>query len=185
MENDNIIKNRRKGPSKILILLIVLLPILSVYFFKNDIISILDSKRNISQQDISDIKAENNNQDVKKEHTEAADFILDKFGKANDQLRKANLRDIKFALQLYADVNNGNYPLSIEETKLSNQDSEISKNLVNFTGKDSLKDPKDPEYYYTYQSSDGKSFRLTARLENIKDSECKIIDAICIYKITN
>ena len=190
MEN-NIIKNRKRKPSRILIVLLVLLPILTIYLLKDDIISVLDisldTKSDIQQEENENENEniENEDESIGKEHTEMADFVLDKFAKSNDLVRKANLRDIKNALVLYSNANNGNYPLSIEGTRLFDQDSEVSKELLNFTNKENLKDPKDPEYYYTYQSSDGINFKLTARLENIKDSDCEIIGDMCIYKITN
>ena len=184
MEN-NIIKNRKRKPDKILIVLLVLLPVLTIYLLKDDIIFVLGIDRNIQQEENEGENMENEDKDSKKEHTEVADFVLDKFAKSNDLVRKANLRDIKNALQLYSNTNNGNYPLSVEETRLSDQDSKISKELLNFINEENLKDPKNPEYYYTYQSSNGVNFKLTARLENVKDPDCEIIDNMCIYKIIN
>ena len=184
MEN-NIIKNRKRKPDKILIVLLVLLPVLTIYLLKDDIIFVLDIDRNIQQEKNEGENIKNEDKDSKKEHTEVADFVLDKFANSNDLVRKANLRDIKNVLQLYSNTNNGNYPLSIEETRLPDQDSKISKELLNFINEENLKDPKNPEYYYTYQSSNGVNFKLTARLENVKDPDCEIIDNMCIYKITN
>jgi len=181
----NIIKNRKRKPGKISIVLLVLLPILTIYLLKDDIISVLGIDRNIQQEENKGENMENEDKNSEKEHTEVADFVLDKFAKSNDLVRKANLRDIKNAFQLYSNTNNGNYPLSVEETILSDQDSRISKELLNFINEENLKDPKNPEYYYTYQSSNGVNFKLTARLENIKDSDCEIVDNMCIYKITN
>ena len=188
MEN-NIIKNRKRKPSRILIVLLVLLSILTICLLKDDIISVLNislgTKSNIQQEENENENIENEDKNSKKEHTEMADFVLDKFAKSNDLVRKANLRDIKNALVLYSNANNGNYPLNIEGTRLFDKNSEASKELLNFINEENLKDPKSPEYYYTYQSSDGISFKLTARLENIKDSDCEIIGNMCIYKITN
>lgn len=129
----------------------------------------------------------NNNKSVEK--TEAPskesnfikDVYLNKIDRAKDITRKANLRDIKYALELYF-TNNGGYPVSGSAIKLNDANSSVYKDLIKYTSPDNLKDPKDPKFFYLYKS-DGKTFEITARLENDKDPDCEPSDSgYCIYR---
>ncbi|MBU4480713.1 hypothetical protein KKH59_00140 [Patescibacteria group bacterium] len=60
----------------------------------------------------------------------------------------------------------------IENYLGENKNSSVYKALVPQFRKDELPtDPKDPDFYYGYKSSDGKNYELTARLENLDDVE--------------
>lgn len=126
-------------------------------------------------------KESGTNYPEKEENTEPADFILDKFAKANDLERKSDIREIIIALIMYLD-DNGKYPLSIDGVRLNGQNSATHKELMVYLTEESLKDPKDPEFYYIYKS-DGVFYELSARLENLEDKGCKIINNLCIYTI--
>ncbi len=101
----------------------------------------------------------------------------------NDAERKANLNEIKIALETYYDDHNEKYPISNELTKLNDKNSPVREELLNHADKTLLEDPKDPEFYYGYKS-DGNYYELTARLENLEDDECELLNSdLCIYKI--
>jgi len=122
-----------------------------------------------------------------KEPVKEANFIkdtyLNKIDRADDIKRKSDLRDMRYALELYF-LENGNYPISVDSVKLNEASSPVYKELTKYANPNSLKDPKEPEFFYLYRS-DGKSFEISARLENNKDSECEISDGdICTYKIS-
>ncbi|MFZ2969827.1 MAG: hypothetical protein WA063_01640 [Minisyncoccia bacterium] len=128
----------------------------------------------------------NVNKDKPAEKKEESNFLNDvyfnKIDRADDAKRKADLINIRFALEFYFSEN-GNYPISTSAVKLNDPSSTAYKEIIKYA-----KDPsnlKDPEFYYSYKS-DGKSFEISARLESDRDSECKISDAgICIYRISS
>lgn len=118
-----------------------------------------------------------------KESNFIKETYLSKIDRAEDITRKANLRDIKYALELYF-TNNGSYPVSNSAIKLNDADSSVYKDLIKYTSPNNLKDPKDPKFFYLYRS-DGKTFEITARLENDKDPDCEPSDSgYCIYRTT-
>jgi len=104
--------------------------------------------------------------------------------KERDSKRKSDLWEISLALNLYySDYNQ--YPVSINLERVNDENSNFYKALVpNYLSglqiEEFLFDPKHPEFWYGYKS-DGKTFELTARLENLEDEDCIIEDGICIY----
>lgn len=184
----NSLDNNGKINKKRLIFLVFLALVLSacVFLFKDKIFifqtkneDITLDKNTILPKD--SVKESRTNYSWKEENTKPADFILDKFGKANDVKRKSSLREIIVALMMYFD-DNGKYPSSIDGVKLNDKNSAVYKELLIYLTEESLRDPKDPEFYYTYKS-DGSFYELSSRLENLEDKECKIINNLCIYAI--
>ena len=99
----------------------------------------------------------------------------------NDEKRKTDLNEIKIALELCYD-NDGKYPVSNELTKL-NENSPAREELLKYANETLLEDPKSPEFYYGYKS-DGSFYELSAKLENLEDEECELLNSnLCIYKI--
>ena len=98
--------------------------------------------------------------------------------KAMDSKRKGDLLNlIHGALEKYYEENN-HYPVNkgLEKTN--------DKNCVLWNVFDPIEipiDPLNPEFYYTYKS-DGQSYELVARLENLEDENCVIENDICLYK---
>lgn len=184
----NSVDNNRKTNKKRLIFLVFLALVLSVcaFLFKDKIFTFQTENKDITLNKNTVLpkdstKESETNYFEKKENTEPADFILDKFDKANDAKRKSSLKEISIALMMYFD-DNGKYPSSIDGVRLNDKNPAIYKELLVYLTEESLKDPKDPEFYYTYKS-DGSFYELSARLENLEDKECKIINNLCIYTI--
>ena len=102
-----------------------------------------------------------------------------------DERRKLNLRELLLVLDLYySDYTQ--YPISINLEKINDENSNFYKALIpNYLSETQvdwyLFDPLDPEFYYTYKS-DGRSYELTARLENLEDEDCVMENGICLYK---
>jgi len=119
---------------------------------------------------------------LKEENNFIKDTYLNQPYRADDVMRKSNIVQIGNALEMYF-LQNGSYPVSLGGTKLNDENSVVYQDLVKYVSPSNLKDSKDPVFFYLYKS-DGKSYEITARLENIKDPECKISDdGFCIYKI--
>ena len=106
--------------------------------------------------------------------------------KMRDEWRISHLNTIFTMLQFYK-TKNETYPVSKMTVRLKN--NYITDKLESISSESIPLDPKDPEYYYSYQSSDGESFELTARLENIDHPDCdleiKAGSNICIYRLLN
>jgi|GEM_PF-445728 len=106
--------------------------------------------------------------------------------KGRDKQRISDLNSISRMLRRYK-AENGIYPVSRVPVKL-NENNQIT-NKIKFANENANVpvDPKDPEYYYIYQSSNGESFELSARLENLDDPSCnfeiKARSNVCIYKL--
>lgn len=95
-----------------------------------------------------------------------------------DSRRKADLNQIRTALEMYADDNNGKYPAKSDNS----QDGIFLTELNNYI-KIPL-DPSHPTYYYSYQP-DGSSYKLTCVLENPNDTDGKKSGNLNIYTLTN
>ncbi len=103
--------------------------------------------------------------------------------KNNDVERKKDLGVLGNTLALYYS-DNGHYPISNVPVNLSDKNSSVYQELVKYLrDEEYFKDPLDPEFHYTY-ISDGKSYKLKARLENLEDKYCKIENGLCIYEIS-
>lgn len=104
----------------------------------------------------------------------------------NDAKRKADLVIISALLQNYKNIN-GEYPISPSLAKLNQNNNEVVGKMKSVSS--SVVIPIDPKLgnYYGYTSVDGKSFELTAQLENLNDPDCdqdlKINKNVCIYKL--
>lgn len=102
---------------------------------------------------------------------------------ANDTQRKADLTQIKDALKNYFQANQS-YPEAATVQKTLDQNSVLVGALVP-TYIDKLPvDPLSPTYYYGY-TSDGKTFSLTAVLEDKTDASGIKVGDILIYKVTD
>lgn len=102
----------------------------------------------------------------------------------NDNVRKSNLASIKAALQAYKQKT-GKFPVSSALTKLSENGNIVAKSVVP-TYIASL--PADPNasggWYYAY-TSDGKTFRLSARFENLSDPQISKVGDIYLHYVYN
>lgn len=99
-----------------------------------------------------------------------------------DLQRKNDLVNIKSALKQYYQINQS-YPLSQKVQNLSESDNIIATQLKDFISP-LPKDPSSPTYYYGY-ISDGKTFTLTAVLEDKNDPNGKEVGNYLIYEITD
>ena len=106
--------------------------------------------------------------------------------KKRDQERKGILQQNSGLLKQYYD-DYGQYPIANELEKISDENSNyykilaVPERLPSTLIEEYLFDPLDPEFYYTYKS-DGRSYELTARLENLEDEDCVMENGICLYK---
>ena len=97
---------------------------------------------------------------------------------SRDTKRKSDLANIAKALDSYQ-TNTGQYPISANE-KISSSVGTLYKSLVpNYITLLPL-DPLDPTYYYGYDS-DGRSYTLSAVLEDANDSDGRKIGNKNIY----
>ncbi|MFA6096077.1 MAG: hypothetical protein WC788_00440 [Candidatus Paceibacterota bacterium] len=97
-----------------------------------------------------------------------------------DLKRKDDLGRISLMAYSYREIY-GNFPVSPVASKL-NEENEVALGLRSAGGEDLPRDPKDPEYYYAYKSSDGQNFELSARLEDLTDPLCdQNVKSICLY----
>ena len=100
----------------------------------------------------------------------------------NDQIRKADLANIKDALEKYF-VANDKFPEASSAIKTSDSGNILEQALVpKYLDKLPL-DPLTPKYYYSYQS-DGQTFQLTCVLEDKTDPEGTSVGQYYIYKLT-
>lgn len=103
--------------------------------------------------------------------------------KENDQTRKSDLKNIKDALKKYYQANQ-NYPTASSTQKTSDANNALTV-LVSADIASLPLDPLSPTYYYGY-ISDGKTFEITARMEDITDPlAIKVNDNLYIYKVTD
>ncbi len=102
--------------------------------------------------------------------------------KTADAIRKADLANIKTALDNYK-ATNGSYPVSQTLTKTSDANTPLSVLVPDYLSKLPL-DPNTPTYYYGYKS-DGNTFELTCVLDDSTDSQGAQIGSFYIYKLTN
>lgn len=99
-----------------------------------------------------------------------------------DMERKIDLINLLLALQNYKKDKNS-YPSTNGVTeKTEDKNSIIYSLILNYIKKIPI-DHQSPDFYYGY-NSDGKSFTITARLENGKDPDCFTTGKICLYKLT-
>ena len=96
----------------------------------------------------------------------------------NDARRKADLKQIQAALEMYAEDNKGAYPALTDDSRDGSflailQPKYLSKVPI---------DPAHPNYYYKYES-DGKKHKLTCVLENQNDPEGKKSGGLNIYTV--
>ncbi len=104
--------------------------------------------------------------------------------KSRDKQRIFDLNSISKMLKRYKEEN-GIYPVSYTSAKL-NENNQVTRKIKSASeNMDIPVDPNDPKYYYSYRSANGNSFEIAARLENLEDKDCEIINNMCIYKISN
>lgn len=101
-----------------------------------------------------------------------------------DDKRKIDLAILQNALEKYY-KDFSKYPVSEIVTKTYDKDNVLKKNLVDNGYLDNLPlDPTNPTYYYGYKTdSEGKSYELTAVLENPDDNQGQDIGKFLIYKV--
>ncbi len=102
---------------------------------------------------------------------------------ARDNRRITDLDILREAVESYARIYDGQFPLANNWEKISDEESSIFKtlkadNLLN----QPLKDPS-PDRYYGYRS-DGYKYELTAALENKAGGKCEMSGDLCLYKLT-
>ncbi len=101
---------------------------------------------------------------------------------SKDIKRKIDLVNFLLALQNYKKDKNV-FPSTNGVTEKTEDKNSIIYSLAPKYIKSIAIDAKSPDFYYGY-TSDGKSFTITARLENEKDPDCYNTGKICLYKLT-
>jgi len=102
---------------------------------------------------------------------------------SNDSVRKQNLASIAQSLQKYY-ADNTAYPISAVMIKTSDTQSVLAQSLVPSYITTLADDPLAPSFYYGYKS-DGKTFELSAVLEDKTDVAGTLSGNLNIYKVTN
>lgn len=128
-----------------------------------------------------------NSGEVGSEIQEQAPITEEDTASSRDRARKQDLKAIAAGLEKYKAVNKS-YPISQGLEKLNNPESKTYKALV--VGGHLASMPKDPldsdGRFYGYKSStDGKSYQLTASLENTTDPEGKASGSLWLYFLSN
>lgn len=100
----------------------------------------------------------------------------------NDKTRKSDLADLKAALKKYYQANQ-TYPIATTSQKTSDATSALSVLIPTDIAKLPI-DPLSPTYYYGYKS-DGKTFELTAVLEDKTTAGGTQVGTLYLYKVTD
>lgn len=101
---------------------------------------------------------------------------------ANDKLRKSDLVALKAALKQYYQANQA-YPIATTTLKTSEETSALSVLVPTYIAKLPI-DPLSPTYYYGYKS-DGKTFEVTAVLEDKTTAGGVQVGTLYLYKVTD
>ncbi|MBI3261225.1 type II secretion system protein GspG [Candidatus Berkelbacteria bacterium] len=100
-----------------------------------------------------------------------------------DAIRKKDLATIQTYLESYFNEK-GSYPTSPTVARLNDSTNSVVTALVPKYTSALPRDPKDPEYFYGYKSLNGKTYTLSARLENTADPEGKQEGTIYLYTVS-
>lgn len=100
----------------------------------------------------------------------------------NDKLRKSDLVALKAALKQYYQANQ-TYPIATTTLKTSEETSALSVLVPTYIAKLPV-DPLSPTYYYGYKS-DGKTFEVTAVLEDKTTAGGVQVGTLYLYKVTD
>lgn len=100
----------------------------------------------------------------------------------NDKQRKTDLADLKAALTKYFQAKQA-YPIAATSQKTSDATSALSVLVPTYIAKLPA-DPLSPTYYYSY-ISDGKTFTLSAVLEDKTDATGVQSGTLYLYKVTD
>jgi hypothetical protein len=103
--------------------------------------------------------------------------------KKRDAQRKTDLSIIAKGLEGYFTANS-KYPVATKSEKIFATSGTIYSSLTPTYISTTPIDPSDPTYYYGYES-DGKSYKLSAVLEDKTDSEGKVVGSINLYFLTS
>ena len=101
---------------------------------------------------------------------------------ANDKIRKSDLAALKVALKAYYQANQA-YPIATTAQKTSDAATALSVLVPTNIAKLPV-DPLSPTYYYGYKS-DGKTFELTAVLEDKTTAGGTQVGTLYLYKVTD
>jgi len=101
---------------------------------------------------------------------------------SRDILRKTDLASIKSALLEYSS-DNGYYPVSSSWSNINQASSQVASKLVPEYLASIPTDPKSAEGFYYGYKSDGKTFTLSARFENLNDSEISQFGDIWLHYV--
>lgn len=121
-------------------------------------------------------------------NNQAADGMasdLQKVENANDALRIQNINAIARAVALYYLNEKVDMPVSPNYIKLNetNPVTDFIHEALKKNGQldDILLDPRNPGFYYTYRSLDGRTIEFGARMEDLKSIDCND-QSPCIYQ---
>ncbi len=103
---------------------------------------------------------------------------------ANDATRDQNLKTIKAALNTYKDQY-GKYPTSSSFENISYSSSVLRKALYPSYLTTVPSDPKSSDGWWYGYKSDGKTFTLSARFENINDTEVTKVGSVYLHYVRN
>lgn len=101
---------------------------------------------------------------------------------ANDKQRKTDLADLKAALAKYYQAQQA-YPVALTTQKTSDTTNVLSALVPTYIAKLPI-DPLTPTYYYGYKS-DGKTFEITAVLEDKTTTGGTQVGTLYLYKVTD
>lgn len=97
-----------------------------------------------------------------------------------DSQRKEDLVKIQTMVEAYF-VDSKSYPIVATVEKLNSSSSIFLLALVPKYGANLPADPLDPDFWYGYKSTDGKTYELSARLENTEDKDAVLVGSKYIY----
>ena len=102
---------------------------------------------------------------------------------SNDDQRKDDLKKIKAALNVYKE-SHGGYPKSSSLDKLNESSSPTRAALLAYLTEIPADSKASEGWYYAYVS-DGSTFRLSARLEDVTDADATSVGGVSLYYLVN
>lgn len=137
------------------------------------------SQEDIAETDSNDGSAQINNDDTDQ------NIVADSTQRiANDAKRHQDLENIKTALQSYKAVN-GRYPKSENFININSISNVVKQAIVPNYITSMPTDPKSSESWWYGYKSDGYSFTLSARFENINDKEVTKFGNVYLHYVWN
>ncbi len=143
----------------------------------------LDKKIAVSvEKEILEVEVSETTEDVNEEVPTGEETVTTSTELSRDASRKTDLASIKSALVKYY-FDNSYYPVSSSWSNINQTSSQVSTKLVPEFISAMPADPKSADGYYYGYKSDGKTFSLSARFENLDDPQISRFGDIWLHYV--